>query len=185
MTSNAYVTLVPRGMSLTPRKSRMRRSRFKSIFVKTMAGVSVICFIAITGLWVRSYWMVDYATVFVLSDGYLSALSTKGVMEVNVGLDSYTKNHHTYYGTESVYYFPVLRGGPFDVDFDNDDLHLRFPHWLPAAILGLMSIFFIRKSRRLRHRLGCCPNCGYDLRATPERCPECGLAVKPSSGQPS
>jgi hypothetical protein len=48
--------------------------------------------------------------------------------------------------------------------------------WLPALVpLTVYVAFAIRRSKRhRRRRKGLCPTCGYDLRATPTRCPECG-----------
>jgi hypothetical protein len=47
------------------------------------------------------------------------------------------------------------------------------PYWavvLPAALLP--ALWVLRNLCR-RVRPGACPVCGYDLRATPDRCPEC------------
>lgn len=51
---------------------------------------------------------------------------------------------------------------------------------LPGALWGLLlSQVHITLARRyLRDRAGVCPRCGYDLRATPDRCPECGTATE-------
>src|SRR5205085_8217854 len=50
--------------------------------------------------------------------------------------------------------------------------------WFVALIAGILpgvQLLMQRRHRcRLRQVLGLCPTCGYDLRATPERCPECG-----------
>jgi hypothetical protein len=42
--------------------------------------------------------------------------------------------------------------------------------WISGPIAGLLMVLF---SRRVFRR-GKCQVCGYDLRATPNRCPECG-----------
>jgi hypothetical protein len=58
---------------------------------------------------------------------------------------------------------------------------LILPLWLLAALFSLPRTLPMLK-RRLRRRIpaGCCKRCGYDLRATPDRCPECGAIPTPS-----
>jgi hypothetical protein len=57
-----------------------------------------------------------------------------------------------------------------------------FPTWVPAGIFAIAPVVAWRRwiRRRRARASGCCPTCGYDLRATPERCPECGTVTIPA-----
>jgi 4-amino-4-deoxy-L-arabinose transferase-like glycosyltransferase len=50
---------------------------------------------------------------------------------------------------------------------------LLMPLYLIFAVSLLMPALWLR-TRRNRRKPGVCPRCGYDLRATLDRCPECG-----------
>ena len=46
---------------------------------------------------------------------------------------------------------------------------------VPCGIFRVQDLRRSRKEHRIAH--GLCAHCGYDLRASPERCPECGTPV--------
>ena len=54
--------------------------------------------------------------------------------------------------------------------------HVGFPYWAVLVVGGLPLTHWAWRVRRQqrRRKAGQCDRCGYDLRATPECCPECG-----------
>jgi hypothetical protein len=65
--------------------------------------------------------------------------------------------------------------------------NLSIPYWLLTLVTLLLPLTttMLWARRRARHRRqarGLCAACGYDLRATPQRCPECGQVAVASAG---
>lgn len=58
--------------------------------------------------------------------------------------------------------------------------HLILASTLLPALRGVI-LFHRHNTRRLRLKQGLCPTCAYDLRASKDRCPECGTPIPPAS----
>jgi hypothetical protein len=58
---------------------------------------------------------------------------------------------------------------------DAGTVEISVPLWVLISATAVMPLAALARRRlRIAARVGACAFCGYDLRATPERCPECG-----------
>ena len=63
---------------------------------------------------------------------------------------------------------------------------LFVPCWLVTLLAATLPALWLRQPqrRRFREQHGLCLTCGYDLRASPDRCPECGTPIAPGLDSP-
>jgi len=81
--------------------------------------------------------------------------------------------------------------GGFRSAYDDETIGLviRIPYWMLLVSCLIPAMWWsIRKTRTIRRvrqaaARGCCARCGYDLRASTGRCPECGLSMVGGGGK--
>jgi hypothetical protein len=171
-----------------------------------LAAASLLLCVATAALWVRSYWVTDmflaerreppsgeaddvgvpHYGVFARSHGgqFGGWWGGSGHSPSDPNLPWSFELAHEATGSAAV---PTeFELGALYIDYDGAGFNLRawrLPGWaLVAAAAFLPGAVVLRRvvaaRRRRRARRGLCPACGYDLRATPDRCPECGSSTE-------
>jgi hypothetical protein len=87
--------------------------------------------------------------------------------------------------------FSICHGPIFTFDINStptivgNGLSGFLSYWAALLVFSVLPCWWLVAWQRHRRRelilAGRCLRCGYDLRATPQRCPECGLLVKPTA----
>ena len=176
----------------------MAKLRPKRLLRRLLAGLTILSLIlclATVTLWVRSYWRHDVVE-WVGDEGRLyrcGVRSTSGDMSPFVFTGNFvaetigahgwryvtgpSASLHTFESFTPIWFFGF---GYVDPTWPGNDGYraLCVPHWSFALLFAVLPAVRVRSIIRSRRRFsaGLCPACGYDLRATPDRCPECGAA---------
>ena len=171
----------------------MRRSL--RVFCNLLTILSLVLALALAVLWVRSYWRRDSlgwdqpirpdkeSFFFDLESGGGGAAVDIGFYSPQSGRERKLEGWHwESFAQKPLPYADGLRTTRFGIGYESDRGPMAryravvFPTWLAAVLLGLFPAARLARAIRRRRgvREGLCPKCGYDLRATPDRCPECG-----------
>jgi hypothetical protein len=169
--------------------------RLRWIIVISLVAVSALLLVASCVLWVRSYRLTDQLKLTRAMGrerwGYECTIDfCAGEMGVTIwgehaasSLPTAAKwSIHSYRFSAPATTFWGRRGfTPLHHDVDPGKMWqywIDVPIWLPVLFTFILpAATVVAWLRRKRMKEGHCPWCGYDTRATPDRCPECGNKV--------
>jgi hypothetical protein len=167
--------------------------------------LSLLMCVAAAAMWVRSYRVRDVWIAFsypgtpftftarsVVSDrGAFSVWrcrSDNAMRVVPSDLETwsrlfgvYWKGHHPFSHNDENWGFPHF-GFAWNRDMFSgvvERWEVSVPYWAVVLLFAFLPLQAVAARVRDRRRLrgGLCAACGYDLRATPDRCPECGTVT--------
>lgn len=202
-------------LSVRRNKIRVSLRDARRSLLTVAAAASILFSVAVTAMWVRSYFVYDYVVRIREVSWHFS--SCWGRVTVHVGwlrgsIDQKDESFRYYQpypprpvarlrGPESAGVTHNWRalgfrfrravpaaatpqsGGRGTADHN---ISVGVPYWFLVLLTGAPPGWWFRRRwherrRERRRRLGQCEHCGYDLRGSPQRCPECGLALAPVS----
>jgi len=164
--------------------------------------VSLMLCVLTVGLWVRSYWVWDQLVCTLRLQQQPKLIkrtelnSNRGSLRLSrqsiglwsrqpnlppVGRSQWQLASTASYGDSNAgitgFMCRIDRTEAFESGLPRN-FAIVLPLWIPALAFGAFPVALAsrRLHSRIKKRARACAGCGYDLRATPERCPECGAA---------
>jgi hypothetical protein len=142
--------------------------------------VSLLLCVAVVVLWVRSWSARDSVQWQRIGDGRIEtwllvvAEGRIGLTGERVPAQNLPAGSEVSWGVGLPRTVPAARGPGSTL-----------PLWHLVVYASVLPLWWLARqqssaaaARNRRRVLGLCPACGYDLRGTPDRCPECGTEAK-------
>lgn len=163
---------------------RPRRTSMKRVLLPVSALLSLLLGLTMAGLWWRSVcWQGEMISICRMGRHEVQVASLAGRIHLiyyrfphaEFSLSSTRRASYSPSGTR--WFPPVELVAPMG---DNDKLNVGAGNWLLVMLFLVAPAWWMRQPARPRSGSVLCAQCGYDLRASKDACPECGTAI-PSS----
>jgi hypothetical protein len=168
--------------------------RLLRITLITIILLSFLLFMSSIFMWVRSYYVEDGVTHTHRINSHdvplrrvISLDSGRG--DLGIGVGHMTTPLFDFLGSKPAFApYPPRHMVWSHLGFSHHRLTYRnmldmwfldIPFWFLTLVFATPpSLWLMKRVRRKPKSPNICPACGYDLRATPSRCPECGTSRK-------